>query len=408
VVTVGRFTSPDTMVSQVRRGITDFIGAARPSIADPFLPRKIEEGHPEDIRECIGCNVCYSGDSLAVPIRCTQNPTMGEEWRKDWHPERIARKGSDSRVLIVGAGPAGLEAARALGARGYTVLLAEASRTLGGRVAREAALPGMSEYIRVRDYRESQLAKMPNVEVYRQSALTAEDVFAVEADHVAIATGARWRTDVYDGETYIPVAAPGVEVLTPDDIMDGRLPTGPTVLFDGDGYYMGSVIAERILASGQPVTLVTPLDSVAHWAGMTGERWRIRTHLMKLGVEIVTAHGITAFDGSEATLECQYTGRERVLPAESLVVVGQRTPEDSLYRSLLATEQGVAGTLPFTLTRIGDCEAPALIAAAVYAGHRYARELDAPVDADLPMKHDRVDVGLVEPAGPMPGSRPRG
>ena len=231
-------------------------------------------------------------------------------------------------MLVVGAGPAGLEAARALGARGYHVMLAEASRTLGGRVAREAALPGMREYIRVRDYREQQLAKMPNVEIFRQSEVTADEVFAVEADHVAIATGARWRTDVYDGETYVQVAAPGVEVLTPDDIMDGRLPTGPTVLFDGDGYYMGSVIAERIVASGQPVTLVTPLDSVAYWAGMTGERWRIRKHLMRLGVEIVTAHGVTAFDGSEATLECQYSGRKQVLPADSLVVVGQRVPED--------------------------------------------------------------------------------
>jgi dimethylamine/trimethylamine dehydrogenase len=396
VVTVGRFTSPDAMVSQVRRGITDFIGAARPSIADPFLPRKIEEGRMDEIRECIGCNVCYSGDSLAVPIRCTQNPTMGEEWRKGWHPERIPRKGSDTRILIVGAGPAGLEAASALGARGYKVMLAEAIRTLGGRVVREAALPGMSEYIRVRDYREQQLRKMPNVEIFRQSEVTADDVFAVKADHVAIATGARWRTDVYDGDIYVSVAAPGLEVLTPDDVMDGRLPTGRTVLFDGDGYYMGGVIAERILAAGQPVTLVTPLDSVSYWAGMTGERWRIRTHLMKIGVEIVTAHGITSFDGNEATLTCRYTGREMTLPASSLVVVGQRAPEDALYQSLIATDQGVAGRLPFTLKRIGDCEAPAIIAAAVYAGHTYAREMDAPVDFDLPMKHDRVDVGLVD------------
>ncbi|MDH5356911.1 MAG: NADH:flavin oxidoreductase, partial [Gammaproteobacteria bacterium] len=113
VVTVGRFTSPDTMVSQVKRGIVDFIGAARPSIADPFLPQKIEQGRPEDIRECIGCNICYTGDSKHVPIRCTQNPTMGEEWRRGWHPEKIDSKGSDSRVLVVGAGPAGLEAALA-------------------------------------------------------------------------------------------------------------------------------------------------------------------------------------------------------------------------------------------------------------------------------------------------------
>ena len=89
-----------------------------PSIADPFLPRKIEEGRVEDIRECIGCNICVTGDMTSTPIRCTQNPTMGEEWRKGWHPERIAPE-SSKRVLVVGAGPAGLEAARALGQRGY-------------------------------------------------------------------------------------------------------------------------------------------------------------------------------------------------------------------------------------------------------------------------------------------------
>ena len=397
VVTVGRFTSPDTMASQVRRGITDFIGAARPSIADPFLPNKIKEGRLNDIRECIGCNICYSGDTIGVPIRCTQNPTMGEEWRKGWHPEKIAKKGSDARILIVGAGPAGLEAARALGARGYDVTLAEARRVLGGRVVREAALPGMSEYLRVRDYREQQLLNMPNVAVFRESALTVDDVLAFGADHVAIATGAIWRKDIVQDNVYVTVAAPGTEVLTPDDIMAGRLPTGPAVLYDGDGYYMGGVIAERVLASGQPVTLVTPLDSVSYWAQMTSERWRIRTHLMKLGVGIVTAHGISDFDGTEVTLECQYSGREMVLPARSLVVVDHRAPSVALYQSLQACPQGIAGTLPFTLKRIGDCDAPAIIAAAVAAGHGYAREMDDPVDIDMPIRHERVDVGLIAP-----------
>ncbi len=107
VVGVGRFTSPDTMVRLVRDGVLDLIGAARPSIADPFLPRKVEEGRLEDIRECIGCNVCVTGDWTATPIRCTQNPSMGEEWRRGWHPERFAPKGSDAKVLVVGAGPGG-------------------------------------------------------------------------------------------------------------------------------------------------------------------------------------------------------------------------------------------------------------------------------------------------------------
>jgi dimethylamine/trimethylamine dehydrogenase len=397
VVTVGRFTSPDTMVSQIRRGITDFIGAARPSIADPFLPNKIMEGRPEDICECIGCNVCYAGDSMGVPIRCTQNPAMGEEWRKGWHPEKIAPKASDSRILIVGAGPAGLEAARALGARGYEVMLAEASQTLGGRVVREAALPGMSDYIRVRDYREQQLLRMPNVEIFRKSELTMDDIIAVGADHVAIATGSRWRRDVVHENVYSDVAEPGTEVLTPDDIMDGRLPSGPTVLYDDDGYYLGSVIAERIIASGQPVTLVTPLDSVSSWAEMTSERWRIRTHLMKLGVKIVTAHQISWFDGKEATLSCVYSRQDIVIPAQSLVVVGQRSPADGLYQDLMMSQKGVSGNLPFSLKRIGDCDAPAIIAAAIAAGHSYAREIDAPVDIDMPIRHERVDVGLIAP-----------
>ena len=134
VVGVGRYTSPDTMVAAVKKGVMDFIGAARPSIADPFLPKKIEEGRVDDIRECIGCNICVTGNNTFVPMRCTQNPVIGEEWRRGWHADTIAPKGSDDRVLIVGGGPAGLEAARALGQRGYAVTLAERDKVLGGRL----------------------------------------------------------------------------------------------------------------------------------------------------------------------------------------------------------------------------------------------------------------------------------
>jgi dimethylamine/trimethylamine dehydrogenase len=391
VVTVGRFTSPDTMVSQIRRGVTDLIGAARPSIADPFLPRKIEEGRLSAIRECIGCNVCYSGDALGVPIRCTQNPTMGEEWRRGWHPENITSKRSDARVLIVGAGPAGLEAARALGQRGYQVLLAEARREIGGRVTREAALPGMSEYIRVRDYRTLQLLDMPNVEVFRESRLTAGDVFDIAADHVAIATGARWRSERFDLETFHPVAtgAAAARVLTPDDIMDGKLPDGPTLVFDSDGYYMGSVMAERLRAAGLDVTLCASSDSVAPWGSNTFEHWRVRSRLMELGVSIETAQTVTAFDGHAAVLECAYSGDSRRLPVKHVVMVTARKPDDTLFHDIRA-HAGSAG-VPFTLTRIGDCEAPAIIAAAVHAGHRFARELEAEVDLDLPLRHERID-----------------
>ena len=396
VVTVGRFTSPDAMVSQLKRGVMDFIGAARPSIADPFLPSKIERGALSEIRECIGCNICYAGDSTGTPIRCTQNPTMGEEWRKGWHPERMHEKGGEGKVLIVGAGPAGLEAARALGVRGYDVMVAEATREIGGRVSRESTLPGLSEYARVRDYREQQILEMVNVDIFRESGMGVEEVMAVEADHVVIATGARWRSDRYDGEVFMPVVEEGseTELLTPDDIMAGTLPAdGPVLVYDEDGYYMGGVVAEKLCAEGFDVTLCTPSDMVSQWAGKTSERWRVRAHLMALGVRIETSHALAVFNGQVATMRCEYSREERQVPCSSVVMVTARRPVDGLYHDLLASVDGDAERLPFTLARIGDCEAPAIIAAAVYAGHRYARELDTVVDMDEPLKHDRVDVG---------------
>ena len=170
----------------------DFIGAARPSIADPFLPKKIEEGREDEICECIGCNICIASYNEGVPIRCTQNPTMGEEWRRGWHPERVPPKGSEAKVLIVGAGPAGLECARVLGRRGYEVTLAEAGRELGGRVLKEAALPGLASWRRVRDYRVGQIETLANVQVHLDSPLTAGALCDFGADRGGLATGARW------------------------------------------------------------------------------------------------------------------------------------------------------------------------------------------------------------------------
>ena len=382
VVTVGRFTSPDTMASQVKRGITDFIGAARPSIADPFLPNKIKEGRLEDIRECIGCNICYTGDGLGTPIRCTQNPTMGEEYRRNWHPEVIANKDSDSQVLVVGAGPAGLEAARALGQRGYRVMLAEAMRELGGRVTREATLPGLVEWVRVRDYRVQQIEKMTNVEVFRESELSTDDVFSTGVDHVVIATGATWRADGFGRSHPYPFDSldAGVNILTPDDIMAGRIPQGPALVYDDDSFYMGGLVAEKIRLAGQPVTLVTPEDVVSAWCDYTSERFYVQKRLLDLGVVLQTGHQLLSYDAQNVRIVSAYTGQEQSIRADALVMVTARQPNDALYQTLNERLQQESSADMPTLHRIGDCEAPAIIAAAVYAGHRYARELDATPD----------------------------
>lgn len=356
------------------------IGAARPSIADPFLPKKIEEGRADDIRECIGCNICVTGDYMIAPIRCTQNPTMGEEWRRGWHPEFIAPRKSADRVLIVGAGPAGLEAAHALGKRGYEVHLAEASTEVGGRVSRESKLPGLSAWARVRDYRLYQIGKLPNVHLYRDSRLDADQVREFGFEHVVLATGAYWRKDGIGRSHYQPIPGfGGDDVLTPDDIMADRMPVaGPVVVFDDELFYMAGVLAEKVRKSGLDVTLVTPADSASSWTANTLELHFINKRLRDLGVKIVTAHDVTAFDGRQVEIACGFTGKSSAIVARSVVTVTARLPHESLYLALMEDQAALKTAGIRSVTRIGDCLAPGFIAHAVYAGHKYARDLDEP------------------------------
>jgi len=387
VVGVGRFTSPDAMVSQIRRGVLDMIGAARPSIADPFLPQKIEQGRVEEIRECIGCNICVSGDFTKSPIRCTQNPTMGEEWRKGWHPEIIPERKSNARVLVVGAGPAGLECARSLGHRGYEVTLSEAGTELGGRVARECTLPGLSAWGRVRDYRVQQIQTMPNVEIYLESRLSAADVQEFDADYVAIATGAFWRRDGVGRANHkaIPHLG-GVQVFTPDDIMSGVDIGGPVLVFDDDHYYMGGIMAELLKARGQEVLLVTPAPDVSTWTHNTLEQGRIQKRLMESGVEIIPLHNLKEINNKGVQLSCVYTDRVLEKAVKAVVLVTMRLPDNELYGTLTNENAN-------NIRWIGDALAPSTIAAAVYAGHRYARELDEPTNGDVPFKREIAQLG---------------
>ena len=363
VVGVGRFTSPDTMVSQIKRGALDLIGGARPSIADPFLPNKIREGRVEDIRECIGCNICVSSDAFSIPLNCTQNPTISQEWRRGWHPEVVPSAKAKKTLLVAGAGPAGLETALVLARAGHHVTVAEEKPDLGGRSLAESRLFGLAAWARVAEYRLYQLRQMANVDLYTNSPTDAATVAEMQADHTFVATGATWLTNGLGRPHFEPIAGYEEAALGVDDVIAGAVPDGPVLIYDDDHYYMGNVLAAYFARLGHSVMLVTPQPYVAGWMGYTLEQPRVIKQMTALGVNVLLNAVAVGWDGA-LQLEDANTGAPLAPLSGTLVPVGLRAPNLALWNAL---EDVTAKTL------VGDAVAPGLIQSAVFSGYKAAR-----------------------------------
>lgn len=406
IVGVGRLTNPDQMAEIIRSGRWDIIGAARPSIADPFLPKKIEEGRLDEIRECMGINACIARGNTGNHLGCAQNATAGEEYRRDWHPERFTRaKNADRDVLVVGAGPAGMECAIVLGKRQLRrVHLVDAELEIGGSMRWIPQMPGLGEWKRFVDYRKIQLAKLSNVEVNTGVRLTSQDVRDYGADLVVIATGARWAEDGLNAVTHEPI--PGADssqphVLTPEQVMlTGKRPPGRrVVVYDVDGYFMAPGLAEKLAGEGYQVELITVLEQISPYSDETLEGPQLRQHLHDLGVVMRRAVSLDAIH--HGGVVCSSFGDRLELDADGIVLVTQRLSNEELYLQLRAFGEGLPAAGIQGLYRTGDCLAPRLLAEVAFDGHRLGREIDSDNPAiPLPYLRERL-VPTAAPAEPI-------
>lgn len=398
VVGVGRFTNPDTMAALVREGELDIIGAARPSIADPFLPKKVEEGRYGEIRECIGCNFCYSRSEYGTHLGCTQNAAAGEEYRRGWHPERFEpASNSDRDVLVLGGGPSGMECAIVLAKRGFTrVHLVEADEELGGSVRWISQLPGMGEWSRVVGWRRGQIDRLKAIEVITGVRLGAKEALEYGAEIVVCATGSYWAADGLSGST--GAAIPGADassdfVLTPEQVMvEGKRPPGRrVVVYDTEGYYMGAGLAELLVSEGYETVLVTPHAQVAPVCQETLEAYPLRQHLYRIGVEMRTEVAATALEPGLMRGVDQFA-RACEIPTDAVVLVTQRLPRDELFRQLQSCDRSeLSGLGVESVFRVGDCVAPRMLGDAIFDGHRLGREIDSddPL-VPLPYRRERL------------------
>jgi dimethylamine/trimethylamine dehydrogenase len=398
VVGVGRYTSADVMAEIVRSRALDIIGAARPAIADPFLPSKIRDGRLDEVRECTGSNVCIAREESYNHVACIQNPTAGEEYRRGWHPELFTKAtNADRAALVVGAGPAGMECAIVLGKRGFeAVHLVDAAPEIGGRLRWTRRLPTLGDWGRITDYRAIQLDQLDNVEVITGRRLTAADVLDYGAQIVVVATGSSWRGDGVQSEHDDIGGADASlpHVLTPEQVMlEGkRVAKGRVVVYDADGYFAGPGMAELLADEGYDVHLVTPFGVVSPVSDASLEGDMLRQHLHRQGVVAHRGVVLTEIE-ADGVRGVDEFGQAWRMEATGTVLVTQQQSDDALYRALLAEPAALERAGVEAVYAIGDAVAPRHISEAVFDGHRLAREIDS-ADPMQPLPYLRERIAL--------------
>jgi dimethylamine/trimethylamine dehydrogenase len=303
-------------------------------------------------------------------------------------------------VLVVGAGPAGRECAIALGKRGFAAVhLVEAQTAIGGRLRWIRQLPTLGDWGRLTDWRELQLAKLPNVEVITGRRLSADEVRDYGAAIVVVATGSTWRGDGVQPEQTDPIRGADASlphVLTPEQVANGKRPPGSrVVVYDTDGYFVGPGVAELLAREGHRVTLVTTHPVVSPVSDETLEGDMLRRHLHAAGVAAQRGVTLTEIVPDASGDAWCARGHDEFddawsLDCDGVVLVTQQRSEDALYRALVADADALAASGITSVYRIGDAVAPRMISEAVFDGHRLAREIDGPnPEEPLPFLRER-------------------
>jgi mycofactocin system FadH/OYE family oxidoreductase 2 len=356
VFTVGRIIDPIQADEIVAQGRADMVGMVRALIADPELPAKAKAGQIDEIRTCIGCNQgCVGRVHAGFSIGCLINPVAGREWEWAELPPAERKK----RVMVVGGGPAGMEAARVAALRGHDVTLYEKGPALGGMANLAAAIPFRAEFGGLQRWLIGSLRRL-EVRVVTNHTVTEADVERERPDAVVIATG-----------SIAPAPdIPGADgrAITVEEYVAARPEVGEhVVLVDNDGHFRGTATAEWLADQGKTVEYVTKHNTPG--AELIGQS--LLPQLDRLGKRTVNVHltsAVSAIDGDRVTLTSLFNGATTTLDGiATVIVVDDREANDYLYRALEGRIE--------ELYIAGDSLAPRRALEAMQDGHRVGRAI---------------------------------
>lgn len=355
VMVAGRINDPYLAEEILEKGQADFLVMGRALLADPYFPAKAREGRPKEIRKCIACLRCIQSFSENLPLVCAVNPAVG----KEREPEPV--KGKTKKVIVVGAGPAGLQAAVTAAERGHEVILMEKEKEVGGQINLASLPPGKAELKNVVHYFSSQLEKKREaIRIIHQEA-TPVKVKELTPDAVIAAIGS---------VPFIP-DIPGIQdgirrkkVATGRDVLAGKVELGKKAVVLGGGM-IGCELAWYLSEKGQEVVMVEILRELAMDAF---------SHIRKVLLGEIGRRGIQAYTGvkkeriTEGGVEfVDSSGKKRLIEADKIILSAGSVPDSMHIRSF-------QGTAP-EFNQAGDCEQACKILEAIHAGHGAARNL---------------------------------
>jgi 2,4-dienoyl-CoA reductase-like NADH-dependent reductase (Old Yellow Enzyme family)/pyruvate/2-oxoglutarate dehydrogenase complex dihydrolipoamide dehydrogenase (E3) component len=363
--------TPENADYVIASGQADMVSIVRGQIADPHLVRKALDGRPDDVRGCISCNqMCWGRRSRDYWISCLVNPSAGREF--EWGGDRFKAVADPKSVLVVGGGPAGLEAARVAAERGHMVTLVEAGPQLGGAFRLAGLQPRRSQITELISWYERQLDQL-GVTVLVNRPFDGAEIDEFGADEVVVATGSQPAGTGF--QRFLPAqdSMPGaerVDACSIEDIMSNNVRPGTrVVVVDDVGDWRGTGTAWHLAERGHDVTIVSSWPMIGYWIQRTAGDWELRARLTQLGVGWITEAVVTDWSDEGARVRSYLDDSERLLPADTLVLATTNDPETTV------ADQLASSGFERPVHLVGDAVAARLAVHAIYEGRLVGQKI---------------------------------